>query len=129
MCFLARNDTNRVKLGSIGGCEAVVATLQVSGKTDKDTAISGFKAVSILAISDANSTKLGNIGGCEAVVDALQAWGKTDMDVVNSGCDAVWNLALYDANELKLKSLGLGALLPTVLAGETRDELLSLDFY
>jgi hypothetical protein len=70
-CFLVRNlcfshAENRLTLGLLGACEAVVSALKRFG-TDKNVCEKACWAMGNLAIDDRNNAALGKAGACEAV--------------------------------------------------------------
>ena len=67
---VGRNDANQTKLGSCGGCEAVVSVLN-QHINNPAVAEQGCRAIANLAVNDANKNKINTCGGYEAVVSAL----------------------------------------------------------
>lgn len=94
---LCLNNDNRIKLGSVGGCEDITAAVATypshSGVADRG---SGVFAISIV-ITIINRIKLGSIGGCKAVVTAM-ATHPSHAEVARQGCVAVGSLNFYDDN-------------------------------
>ena len=74
ICALAaKNDTNKIKLGEIGGNEVVVDALRVWGKIEKDVAYTGCGAIHMLAAnSDTNKKHLEKLGAREIVKNVLK---------------------------------------------------------
>ena len=61
---LTNNDVNSVTLGSLGGCECVVAAMRAFGSSNAKVAEDGCMVIGTLACNnDANRVTLGSLGG------------------------------------------------------------------